>query len=93
MQLSDMNFHFQYLAFILTLFIWRQVPFEVYPIEATTASINLQTYTLKKINFLKNIAMIKEFRFLISFGWYGLPQILSELYYYDAYLTTLLTIH
>lgn len=37
--------------------------------------------------------MIKEFRFLISFGWYGLPQILSELYYYDAYLTTLLTIH
>lgn len=41
------EFYFQYLAFILTLFIWRQVklkPFEVYPIKATIASINLQTY-------------------------------------------------
>lgn len=98
MQLSDMNFHLQYLAFILTLFIWRQVKlktFEVYPVKATIASINLQIHIffLKKINFLKNITMIKDFRFLIRFRWYGLPWILSEFYYFDACLTTVLTIH
>lgn len=39
------EFSFAVFAFILTLFIWRQVklkPFEVFPIKATIASINLQ---------------------------------------------------